>query len=155
MRASSESRRALVGRDVDFSSDAAFTERACLESPASNEGRPRKPASPIVKFLMAIERVGPEHVPATLDDLAEAGFPSDLFGMLADLVAAGYEESDVVRALLEALGAMLLDRTVKARTSRYFARSLRRQFGNAAEQRELRDSIATMLRDSVGIPEQV
>jgi Ca-activated chloride channel family protein len=93
------------------------------------------------RLLAAIESAGPGHRPATLGDLAAAGLPHGLLTVLEDLVRAGHDEKDVVRALLEALGAMLADGSIKARTSRHFARTLRRQFARDDEARELRRAV--------------
>jgi len=136
---------------AESSSDAGFGVCALPDFLRTVERKPRKPVSSVVAFLVGIERAGSEHSPATLEALAGAGLPSDLQGLLADLVAGGHDERDVVRALLEAFGEMLADRTIEARTSRQFARTLRRQFGSATEQRELRDRVGTMVRNSGGI----
>jgi Ca-activated chloride channel family protein len=93
------------------------------------------------RFLVAIERAGSGHLPATLEDLAGAGLPSALLDDLRAVVVAGYVEADVVRALYEALGGLVADGTVSAPVSRQFLRVLRRQFGRPDECRELRGKV--------------
>jgi len=67
--------------------------------------------------------------------------PSALLEELRALVAAGHAQADVVRALYEALAALLADGTIDAPVSRQFVRTLRRQFGNTDECRDLREKV--------------
>jgi hypothetical protein len=87
-----------------------------------------------------------------LGDLAGAGLPPRLLTLLEDLVRGGHDEKVVVRALLEALGAMLADGSIKARASRQFVRALRHQFARSDECRDLRDRVLELVRDATSPP---
>ncbi len=106
----------------------------------------RESSTSLDRFFAAIEGAGSGNLPATLEDLAEAGLPSALLDELWALIVAGHVETDVVRAFLETLGAMLVDGSIRARVPRQFARTLRRQFAGDDEARELRWTV----RDAVG-----
>jgi Ca-activated chloride channel family protein len=106
----------------------------------------RESSTSLDRFFAAIEGAGPGNLPATLEDLAEAGLPSALLDELWALIVAGHVETDVVRAFLETLGARLVDGSIRARVPRQFARTLRRQFAGDDEARELRRTV----RDAVG-----
>jgi Ca-activated chloride channel family protein len=109
----------------------------------------RQSASPLEAFLAVVEQHAPRRLPATLDDLASAGLPRGLLTMLEDLVRTGHDETGVVRALLEVLGAMLADGSIKARVSRHFARTLRRQFASDDEAREVRWAVRAAVEAEV------
>ena len=98
------------------------------------------------RLLAAIESAWPRRLPATLGDLAGAGLPPGLLTLLEDLVRSGHDEKVVVRALLEALGAMLADGSIKARASRQFVRALSHQFARDDEARDVRRAVRDLVR---------
>jgi len=70
----------------------------------------------------------------------------------ADLVHLDVDfdsRKDVVRALLEALGAMLADGSIEVRVPRQFARTLRRQFASDDEAREVRRAVRAAVEAEV------
>ena len=113
-----------------------------------------EPPQSLDRLLVALEGAGPGHLPATLGDLAAAGLPRELLTLLEDLVRGGHDEKVVVRALLEALGAMLADGSIKARASRQFVRALRHQFARPDECRDLRDRVLELVRDATSPPRE-
>jgi hypothetical protein len=102
-----------------------------------------------VRLLAAIESAWPRRLPATLGDLAAAGLPPGLLTLLEDLVRGGHDEKVVVRALLEALGALLADGSIKARASRQFVRALRHQFVRDDEARDVRRAVRAAVEAEV------
>jgi hypothetical protein len=88
--------------------------------------------------IASLEHLGPAKLPRSLDDLARMGLSEALAGELRALVAAGSAESDVVRAVYEALASLVADGVLKAPVSRQFLRALRHRFARADECRELR-----------------
>jgi len=118
---------ASVRKELDFDRVRAFLRKQAdadsgfFGKPA--DSRSRGSGSFLDSFLAVIEREGSGRLPSALSDLASAGLPGRLLATLADLVRNGRDERDVVRALLEALGAMLADGSIKAHVSRPFARS--------------------------------
>jgi Ca-activated chloride channel homolog len=83
----------------------------------------------------------PNALPATIADLEVCGLDEASVRWLRELVAEGTNESDVVRAFLEALAPL----AKKANRSRHLRRALRRQFGAAAELAQLRQRVAAWL----------
>jgi len=101
------------------------------------------------RMLAAIEGAWPRRLPATLGDLAGAGLPTGLLTLLEDLVRVGHDEKVCVRAVLEALGALLADGSIKARASRQFVRALRHQFARDDEAREVRRAVRAAVEAEV------
>ena len=116
-----------------------WTVPAFLRKEATTEER-RVPTA-LERFVVAVERAGPDRLPATLDELARMGLPEALVDELRVFVTAGNAEADVVRAFYEALASLVADSTVYAPVSRQFVRTLRRQFGRPDECRELREKV--------------
>jgi Ca-activated chloride channel homolog len=83
----------------------------------------------------------PNTLPTTIADLEVCGLDEASATWLREFVAEGSTESDVVRAFLEALAPL----AEKANRSRHLRRTLRRQFGTAAELAQLRQRVAAKL----------
>jgi hypothetical protein len=112
---------------------------------------PSEPVASLAAFLAALERAGMQHLPTTLDELAQAGVPAGLVVVLRELVAAGHDETNVVSAFLATLATLLSDGTLHARASRQLVRALRNHVGGVDGQRGLRDPVATAVRDALGV----
>ena len=149
--------RASAGEALDVSEIPAFL-RKQADSDSGLFGKlanapSRESRSSLDSLVATIERDGPARLPSTLRDLASAGLPAVLQAALGDLIRSGQNEREVVRALLEALGGMLADGSIKVRVSRQFARFLRRQFKRPEECRELRDRVLELVRDASRQPD--
>ena len=117
-----------------------WTVPAFLRKVATTE---RRVPTAVERFLAAVERAGPDRLPATLDELASTGLPDALVDELRAFVTAGNAEADVVRALYEALAVLVADGTINAPVSRQFLRFLRRQLSGTDNNRELRARVKT------------
>jgi len=83
----------------------------------------------------------PNALPTTIADLEQCGLDANGGKWLRSIVAEGFAEADVVRALLEAL-APLAD---KSQRSRQLRRALRRQYSDPSTMAQLRLRVAAQL----------
>ena len=132
-------RRSAAPKRLTDDDMSDWTVPAFLRKEATTKQR-RVPTA-VERFLVAVERAGPDRLPARLDELARMGLPDALVDELRAFVNAGNAEADVVRALYEALAGLVADSTVNAPVSRQFARVLRRQFGRPDECRDVREKV--------------
>jgi len=147
-RASAYDTRDYFDDDIpDLLGPSGEADAGNLRTPASTASS--QPGSSLGLFLELTDARGSARLPKTLNDLVAAQLPEGLVVALGELVRAGHDEKVVVRAVLEALGALLADGSIKARASRQFVRALRHQFARDDGARELRRAVRAAVEAEV------